>query len=213
MKNKSVLTSLLPAIVTIILFGGLLTPAFGEESYLDQLKHYVFLTPTSVVSPIGYWLLIRKDNTTCAIRFTDFQMFGGSTFTNYSGSPNEGSVRTETNSYAEYDFFSQNDGSGDFKKNNMVLGHNKIAKATGTWESSDDLTGCGALSLKWAGTPLQPAGTGVVFYTAEPREEGIELAPTKWRDASEINIKDPRIKWYRYDKTRKHTRTPIENLW
>jgi hypothetical protein len=202
-------------LIAIMLLGSLSISisAFADESYHEQIKHYVFVTSTEVSSPIGYWLLVRKDKTTCAIRFTDHQTTGGTSYVNYSGSntssDSEGSIHAEYHGFAEYDFFSQIDGSGNFKNNNVTLGHNKITSEAGARrgdQSKDDVIGCGSLTLHWV-------GAGIGFNHDGKQDEGIELAPTKWRDASEINIKDPRIKWYRFDKTSKYTRIPIENLW
>jgi hypothetical protein len=45
------------------------------------------------------------------------------------------------------------------------------------------------------------------------RDYGIELAPTPWTDIKELNIKDPRIKWYKYDEKRERVFIPIDKLW
>ncbi|GAB6269155.1 MAG: hypothetical protein STSR0002_18970 [Smithella sp.] len=46
-----------------------------------------------------------------------------------------------------------------------------------------------------------------------PGEFGFELAPTPWTDIKDVNIKDPRIKWYKYDEKRERFFIPIDNLW
>jgi hypothetical protein len=63
---------------------------------------------------------------------------------------------------------------------------------------------------------LQWAGRGSVFFYAEGQEQGdhgIELAPTIWTDISEVDVFDPRIKWYRYDEQRKRMNISIDQLW
>jgi hypothetical protein len=183
---------------------------FGEEVNKAQIKHHVLLTPFSVSLPTGYWLLARKGNTACAIRFTDFKAVRSAGYASFSEptSNSENNIHGDGRIYAEYDFFSQTDGSGDFKKNNASLGHNKVTRADGNGESSGDLTGCGSLILQ-----IGSFGIGVAFNLFEPLGESVELAPTKWRDVSEINISDPKIKWYHYDKARHDIKISIEDLW
>jgi len=45
------------------------------------------------------------------------------------------------------------------------------------------------------------------------RDYGFELAPTPWTDIKDVNIKDPRIKWYKYDEKRERFFIPIDKLW
>jgi hypothetical protein len=212
MKIKSISTSLLPTLVATILFGGLLTPAFGE-SYKKWYYLNAEIGRWGVGAPAGHFLLIRKENTTCAIRFTDFNMFN-------SGGGNVSVSKSE----AEYDYFHQPDGSNDYKKSNVETSHFKLkstsivsgtTNASTGWvpptlaESSTNTIKCGTLALHWFGL------VGVSFFegAATTPDEGIELAPTKWRDVSEINISDPRITWYRYGEARKLAAIPIEDLW
>jgi hypothetical protein len=183
---------------------------FGEETNKELIRRHVLLTSFSVSSPTGYWLLARKDNMACAIRFTDFKVARSAGYASFSEptSNSENNIHGEGRIYAEYDFFSQTDGSGDFKKSNVSLGHNKATRADGNWGGYGDLTGCGSLILQ-----IGSFGIGVAFNLSEPQGESVELAPTKWQDVGEINISDPRIKWYRYDKTRRDIKIPIEDLW
>ena len=41
---------------------------------------------------------------------------------------------------------------------------------------------------------------------------GIELSPTKWEGIQEVNVHDPRLKWYRYDENRESVDIPLDNL-
>jgi hypothetical protein len=57
---------------------------------------------------------------------------------------------------------------------------------------------------------------GVIYFFSLSQKDGdygIELAPTKWTDISQVNVFDPRLKWYRYDEKRKDTFIPIDQLW
>jgi hypothetical protein len=50
------------------------------------------------------------------------------------------------------------------------------------------------------------------FESNERRDYGIELAPTNWRDITEIDMAHPRLRWYRYDEKRKPILIPSEAL-
>jgi hypothetical protein len=201
MKNKKIPTTLFPAATAIILFSGLLTPAFAE-SYKKEFYLNAEIGRWWVRTPAGYFLLIRKDNTACAIRFTDFNI------------SHLGAISKEV---AEYDYFGQTDGSSNFKKSNLNIGHGKLKQTdlghSTPWippaQNDINTIKCGALTLRWFGL------VGVSFYegAATTPDEGIELAPTKWSDINEIDFGDPKLTWYRYDKTRQYTQISIENLW
>jgi hypothetical protein len=56
---------------------------------------------------------------------------------------------------------------------------------------------------------------GVYFYGSQQTEGdyGIEFAPSKWTEISEINVFDSRLKWQRYDSKRQTMRINIDDLW
>jgi hypothetical protein len=203
MKTKLTMTSLCSAMMA---FTCISSCADSPQNQKTTPPQFAEVTKWTVSVPLGYFLLIHKDNTTCAIRYTDNKTASGGYSTSYS----EGNGHYESRFYAEYDYFYQDDGSGDFKKNNVITGHDKLVGVSGTWSPSDQTDSisvkCGALKLRGL--------SGVAFYQGlDPQDEGIELAPTKWRDVSEINFSDPKIKWYRYDKTRQTIKIPILDLW
>lgn len=214
MKNKNIPTFLLPAAAAIILLGGLLTPAHGET----YSKEYAVITYSSATSPIGYFLLVRKGNSACAIRFTDYESTNGTYGSSFLGGfsdadPNTGNnEQTELRAYVEYDYFNQNDGSGNFQKENVSIGHAKLTRgsyrSTISAQRKASLIRCGSLELHWS------VPTTIAFFQGiKPQDEGIELAPTKWRDVADININDPKIIWYHFDETRMQIAMPIEDLW
>jgi hypothetical protein len=67
---------------------------------------------------------------------------------------------------------------------------------------------CGSLKLQW-----NYKGFVAFFEGYKSEDEGVELAPTPWSDIKDVNIRDPRITWFKYDKTRKRIDIPIEKLW
>ncbi len=68
---------------------------------------------------------------------------------------------------------------------------------------------CGLFDIHWF-------GEGWISFYGENQKEGdygIEMSPTKWTDISEVNVYDPRLKWYRYDPKRTNVEIPVEDLW
>ena len=191
-------------VVAIIFVSGLFSPAFAF-SYKEQFKQFAMVGSMFVSAPLERFLLIRKGSTVCAIRFTDYNNFSSS----------GGDIAVSKTS-AEYDYFFQNDGSGDFKKSNVETGHMKISGsgvasvASTTWGGGSNipLVKCGSLNLAWNGN------VGIKFFQGtEPQDEGIKLAPTKWQDVNEIDLNDLGFTWYRYDKMRKVFSIPVDDIW
>lgn len=176
----------------------------NQLSVSDGQKLHASILPGKISPPIGYFLLIRKDNNTCAIRFT-----------NYSN-PESGrlldSDASTNNDTAEYDYFNQYDGSGNFMKNNLDSGHAKLNRLVIVSRGVARISGlyiikCGSLTLRWNGNSEIDMFQGKFIS-----DEGIKFAPTKWRDISEINVDDPNIEWFGVDKKRRFTSIPVENL-
>lgn len=158
----------------------------------------VHIGKTAVVIPLGKILLVRRDSDYCAIKFTEF----------WTG-------KTEQDVYAIYESYYQRDKTGDFSKKTVEFRKDKLAfpKPRGigrlAFSFGNRTICCGSLKLKWA-------GRGSVFFSAEGEKQGdsgIELAPTIWTDISEVEVFDPRIKWYRYDEERKRMNISIDQLW
>lgn len=193
---------IITTVFAIIFTTSFLNPAFGGSTNYRN----VYVWSGSVSTPEGYFMLIRKENNACAVRFNKFDSSGSVSVPN-------------TNVYilnidVPYDYFYQADGTGDFKKKNVDSKHLKLsikgASGSGAMVAADgNLIKCGPLDLHWEGE-----SQGVTMYQgSEPHDEGIELAPTRWRDINEININDPTIYWYGYDATRKLLKIPVEELW
>jgi hypothetical protein len=163
----------------------------------------VQLAPNAVGMPVGRVLLIRKDSDYCAVRFTH----------NWTG-------KTEYDQHAEYESYYQGDKTGEFGKSNVKHRKEEIYYT----KPSFSIFGhpvrigaklnirCGPIELWWSAGPLL---TFVAFNRSDQKQGdyGIELAPTKWSDISEVNVFDSRLKWYRYDENRKRVNIPIDRLW
>lgn len=168
----------------------------------------VYIAEVGIVMPVGRILLVRRNSDYCVIKFTKFWLENtsevGSLF-----------VSSGSDKYAMYESHYQGDKTGVFSKKNVQVKKEKLSapKPRGigrlAFSFSDREVKCGAIKLEWFGKG------GVHFYGEGQKQGdyGIELAPTKWTDISEVNVFDPRLKWYRYDENRKRINIPVEQLW
>lgn len=158
----------------------------------------VGIAPNAIRVPIGAILLVRKNTEYCAIKFIEF----------WTG-------ETQDDEYAIYESYYQGDRSGDFTKKNVKFKAGKLSRPR--------LRGIGRLSFSFGHIDIQCgpiklfwSGKGWVYFFNSSQKQGdygIELAPTKWKHISQVNVFDPRIRWYRYDESRKDVIFPIDRLW
>ncbi len=153
--------------------------------------------------PIGEFCLVRKDSEYCAVKFLDVWWT---------------SERPWENEYAIYESYYQGDKSGDLLKENVQYWKEESgsSKRWGAWwfpghgfQLGSSEVRCGPIRLSWS-------GAGFIYFNKKGQrygDYGIELAPSKWSDISEVNVFDPRLKWYRYDESRKQINIPIDQLW
>ena len=168
----------------------------------------VHVGKTVIVMPLGKILLVRKDSEYCAVKFTRF----------WSENTSEvGSIFVAAGSdeYAVYESYYQGDKTGDFSKKNVEFKKEKLSfpKPRGigrlAFSFGNKEIKCGSIKLFWG-------GKGSVSFYGEGQDQGdygIELAPTKWTDISQVNVFDSRLKWYRYDEKRKRVNIPVDQLW
>ncbi|MBC8549071.1 MAG: hypothetical protein ISR96_00220 [Nitrospira sp.] len=182
-------------IAIIILFCLLTSKTAGGELIVSD---EVIIAPNAVVIPLGKILLVRKDKKYCALKFTEF----------WTG-------KTEDDRYAKYESYYQPDGSGNFSAKNVKFVREQLSaprpRGIGRFAFSfgNRNVRCGSIKLQWSGK------TSVYFYKKgkKPDDYGIEIAPTIWTDALEVNVFDPRIQWYIYNEKRQKENIPIEKLW
>ncbi len=196
----------IPCILLLLLACGLTTFAQGQE-VSHEFTHSSDLEPdqvgiaqTGIVMPLGRILLVRKGTDCCAVKFTSF----------WTG-------KTEYDQYGRYEVYYQGDGTGDFSAKNVKVqtGELKRPKPWGipmtdiSLASGNITVRCGPMKLTWI------SKAGLYFWNALREEEGdhgVELAPTPWTGISEVNLRDPRIRWYRYG-TRQNKAIPVDRLW
>lgn len=177
---------------------------------LIESKSFSFATTygTAISAPVGRLLLMRKKNDLCAIRFTEFHRGN-------DARPQTSFHTDEETLYAEYDWFYQGDGSGDFTKNNIKSGHSQLTrKATIGYghllhiQSGKVMVKCGPLKATWG----YPNRIWLVEDGGAYRGNEIELSPTKWESVLDVTASDPKVIWYQYDDNRKMTYIPLEEL-
>lgn len=160
----------------------------------------VHIAPNGVFMPLGRILLVRKDADYCVVKFNKF----------WTG-------KTEDDIYAIYESYYQDDKTGDFSNDNVKYRKDKLISPKGIWIpfwhtiafGSKKEIECGPIRLWWTGK-----GSVYFFKRYQPEGDyGIELAPTKWTDISQVNVFDPIVKWYKYDEQRERVNIPIDQLW
>jgi len=148
----------------------------------------------SVSVPLGRVLLARNGREFLALKFTNTWLGKG-----------------EEEHYTSYDFYYQSDGSGDFSKGNVESGSGEVffpglRMIMGMYVAKGDIKDkirFGKIELKW----------NYIANIGFPKRSKGELAPTPWTSIDEVNVYDPRIKWYRGDRNRKARTVSIDQLW
>ena len=175
--------------------------ARGELVTSNQILGFndVGIAPNAVSIPLGKIVLVHKGSEYGAVKFNEF----------WTG-------KTKDEEYAIYESYYQSDKSGDFSNKNVKYKKEKLSfpKSYGigrlafVFGKKIDVK-CGNINLLWSGK------SWLYFYSSKQDEGnyGIELAPTIWTDISQVNVFDPRIKWYKYDEKRPRQTIPIDKLW
>lgn len=167
----------------------------------------VHIGAMGVVMPIEKILLVRKGSEYCSIKFTKL----------WSENTSEDStlfVAAGSDEYALYESYYQGDKTGDFSKKNVQINKAKLSflKPRGIGRLAFSF---GNQEIKCGTIKLRSLSNAISFYAEDQKagDYGIELAPTKWTDISQVNVFDSRLKWYRYDENRKRVNIPVDQLW
>lgn len=171
-------------------------------------ENEVHIAKSTLVMPIGRIMLVRKNHDYCAIKFTKWWSENPSSKTSIF-------VATGTDEYAVYEGCYQNDKSSDKTDKSWQIKKARLSLPKGrgigtlTFSFADRDIECGKISVSWA-------GQGAVCFNEACRnhgDDGFEFAPTPWSDIKEVDFFDPRIKWFRFDDSRKRVNIPIDKLW
>lgn len=178
---------------------------------------------SGVEVPLNRIVLIRKDARCCALKFIhcwtemdEERLKEYAAYIDQGGDIAEGFKDASEKKYAIYEAYYQADCTGDFANKNV-----KVNQGKASWlplrgpfrpfiyQPGDSYVKCGPIKLTWEYKTLvgfMPPDKGMGDF-------GFELAPTPWTDIKEVNIKDPQVKWYRYDEKRPRVFIPIDKLW
>lgn len=218
--NRAILTILKKAFVVCAIFLSfppLLSLSAGADNTVEFLKRELENRTTAhqddaivywggVAAPIGRYLLIRKNSAMCAVLFKNFRKGG-------DARPGTSFNTGEEHLYADYDWYFQNDGSGDFNKKSVKQGHDKVAYGPLVgigrlaFQTTNQTISCGSIKLNWRYPDVVR-----FFYGSKVVGTGVELAPTPWSSISEVNGNDPDIKWFQTDQNRAPTIIPVTDL-
>lgn len=158
----------------------------------------VHIGPNSIMVPLNYIILVNREYEYGAIKFNDF----------WHG-------EDERDRYARYTSYYRNNKSGSLLGHGVQVhcGELSFPKPRGVGRLSFSF---GTKDVKIGPINLLWTGRGFVHFYSEgqaQRDYGIQLAPTKWTEISEVNVFDSRLQWYKYDSTRQRKIIPIDNLW
>lgn len=178
----------------------LITPAIAEQNSSQKpSKDEVGIAPNCVVMPVGRVLLISGENFVGALKF----------------------LRNDERSdgiYSKYECFEHE--KARFKK---------VRESEVSFKKSSDNRG----GIFFHGSPTELAGPPLklrdfslfahargkdhsIIYFADARyrpDLKVRMAPTPWKAISEVNLSDPRIRWFGYDEKRERKIIPIDKIW
>ncbi len=171
-----------------------------------QVSTGALIQTVSVSIPVGRFLLMRRDSDLCAIRFTAFHR-------GHDAKPQTWFHSGHENFYADYEWYWP-EPNGNFRGPDIKKGHRTLRRGAivgllflnlGVPLGTDDVE-CGSLTPIW----FYPTGIG---FTKGPRfDHDLELAPTQWTELTQINLSDPKLKWYRYNEDQPDTFIPLKEL-
>ncbi len=151
---------------------------------------HVVVGQSEICMPTGVFLLVRREQAYGAIRFTAFQQ------------GNTGGTGSAT-----YEAYYQDDGSGSFVKPNAeryagrlvqkpLAGIGRLAFARGNFKLR-----VGRFKFEWHFRGC----VSMYPYNKEEADYGYEFAPTAARAVVQLDVRDPRMRWFRYEWNRKVT--------
>jgi len=168
----------------------------GQTTYEQRATTHVELGPTGPSAALDRFMLIRKRTEGCAVRFTDFRREG-------KKKPRSSTSSGGYDTYAEYDWYFQGDGSFDFSKLNVLTGHGKLhwgpdfrlghGIILGGPKDTSRSVDCGTFHVWWT-YPMNLAFFS--FVDGKGRSDpSLEFAPTRWKDIQQVDFSNAKLRW------------------
>lgn len=168
-----------------------------SKERIKSFPEYALVTWGAVASPLRRFLLIRKGNGICAVKFKNFS------YKSDNRPPTMFNTRSDTMS-AEYDWYYQENVSGVFSDKYVktgngtvsigpLVGIGRLAFQTGNAEIV-----CGPFKFGWYYPDI------VALYLGNKSiDQGFEMAPTKWLNIKDIDLNNSSLIWFQLDENRK----------
>ena len=180
----------------------------ADEETFRVASQYASIFDTQISAPLNRLLLIRDGDQICAIRFTKFKRMwdrgNATTFTS-----------AEENMYAEYDWYYVKNGFTDASSSDVVMGHAEVRRKPtyGIGRLNFQLGGnrsvkCGPFEQAW----LYPISISMQQEFPIPSQGRRHFAPTAWHDWRDVNLNEPRLRWFQYGELQSELLIPIKDL-
>ncbi len=182
-------------LMVFLLLALLTTPVMAQQSLF---KDGVGIVSICIVMPVDRVLLISRDNFMGAVKFLQNEERPDGTYSKYE--------------YFEY----EKSGFRKVREGEVSLKKPSSGKGIFFHQSPNKLAGP-PLKLRDFSLFAEAAGVDhatVYFSNARNKPDlKVRMAPTPWKDISEVNLTDPRIRWFAYDDKEKRKVVPIDKIW
>jgi hypothetical protein len=173
-----------------------------QKDTKPRVVQSVYIGSNGVIMPLGRILLARKGSQYCAVKLTE----------TWTG-------ETKADIFTNYESYYLGDSTEDFSSKNAQFTKGQLAERNSIMFGKMVLyhTGPENKEIKCGPIKLFCLRGAVYFYhVGSPKKKGFiidELAPTKWTDISQVNVFDPRVKWYRYVSMGRDIKIAVDKLW
>jgi hypothetical protein len=169
------------------------------DRWAREADRFAYVDELGAGTALGRFLLVRGGEEFCAVRFTGWRRGRNAVTDWFFFSADEDTV-------AEYEWFYQGDGSGDFKKPNVQSGTGKVFFRGVSGAAYVD---CGPFRLPW----VYPNRVQFTRVNWTGSRDPVEFAPTGWDQLAELDPASERLHWYGFDLERYQRRPiPVDEL-
>jgi hypothetical protein len=151
-----------------------------KEKKINDLLNALANDDGAIRTMVGHFFLLRRDKQFCAAKI----------------------LRETPDNGAEYEWYFQGDGSGNFQKSNCKHGQGKVfekykRELINDKEQLTDIGSvldikCGPLSVEWS------SGNFIYAHDLHLRVTNIEIALTDWTSIDKVDVFPKTLKWVKY---------------